>query len=427
MQNSIDELVNSIEDRGKRMLVDQVQLQLRMFITDLDEIYNLTKTLLKHYDVGNFGEIADTMRKIPNNKNLEAVKPIFEKELSPEVCKCFTEISNYSNVELYKKFNTLLEKSNSYSVRCLSQVAEFSSEETTEKVLDFLIKNADKKVDHYALGIYYFCNRNAVQIVQKLVHKYDGLLEFLNDYSEDINDKIAMGVQNVADMEHNYFIKAAKILNNPAAAKAIEDEIIKGETLVEALIKLNLHSDEETTLHVLNGLKELRSDTYLHYQILIAQEVDPEKVREASDVFVKYKDYFDDFVRVISYSTIALDKLNYKDMLDDEVYESVRDSKNPGRLIKRVLTQGYKSLMKYEFKHQEMEIVLDTIDLIHEVHKKREKNQLCRIVNGFYQELDRAVNQGNDYNSRLKMLKEYCNDVQKQMRDNVDELMVITQ
>lgn len=64
--------------------------------------------------------------------------------------------------------------------------------------------------------------------------------------------------------------------------------------------------------------------------------------------------------------------------------------------------------------------------LVYKIHQNKSMYDQGQILVGFYEELNRAVSQGNNLDEKVKMLRQYCDEVEEQMKDNAEELMVVT-
>lgn len=81
--------------------------------------------------------------------------------------------------------------------------------------------------------------------------------------------------------------------------------------------------------------------------------------------------------------------------------------------------------LKTHIGDDELEYIVHTVDLITEIHRKRGPGHYKMILDGYFAELNRAISQGNDDEEKVEMLKQYCEDVEKQIRENASDLMVM--
>lgn len=74
---------------------------------------------------------------------------------------------------------------------------------------------------------------------------------------------------------------------------------------------------------------------------------------------------------------------------------------------------------------KEFDVVRSTYTFIEGIHREREIGAKEVIGDYFFEELTRAYNQGNDVDSKLGYLHQFCKEVKQRMMDNASDLMVI--
>lgn len=116
------------------------------------------------------------------------------------------------------------------------------------------------------------------------------------------------------------------------------------------------------------------------------------------------------------------------ELLEDYVQSAIKNSSNPRGVVRNILRKNYKSprlQAKYDLEYEELTNVVNTWELVENIHKDRSKFDRIRIENTFYWELRRSMAQANDHKGKIRMLRQYCKEVRDLMQNNVDELMFI--
>lgn len=113
------------------------------------------------------------------------------------------------------------------------------------------------------------------------------------------------------------------------------------------------------------------------------------------------------------------------DLASDKACEAVKASKNPEKMITDILKGEYYAISgwfpNYEDHYEALSEAISTLDQVLEVHKNRDKDDRKRIIIGFYDQLQRAIEENG-----IEIIKQYCSEVRQKVRDNALELMVIT-
>lgn len=120
-------------------------------------------------------------------------------------------------------------------------------------------------------------------------------------------------------------------------------------------------------------------------------------------------------IDAVSTSKLPILSTNDKALLDDYFRNPVKRW-----TLEKIQDEDFKENIRDEWKY-----ILRARRLVSEIHKKREPMDKGKILDGFYQELNRAIAQGNNYQEKVEMLMGYCNEVEQQMIDRADELMVM--
>lgn len=114
---------------------------------------------------------------------------------------------------------------------------------------------------------------------------------------------------------------------------------------------------------------------------------------------------------------------DYFEVYRDDVYEEIKESKDRVELFNRILKNDYSSIRKAlgdEFSRDEMDYVVKARDFVKQIHKQRLYPESKTIMEGFYSELKRAIDQDG---SRVENLKQYCKEVIDKIGQEANELM----
>lgn len=119
----------------------------------------------------------------------------------------------------------------------------------------------------------------------------------------------------------------------------------------------------------------------------------------------------------------------YDALLSDDVYQRLQ--KDP-EYIHSIADNEYASFIRIlddemiaEMPEGYLESAKKTLNLVMDVHRQRNLEQKMDLREGFLEEMKRAISQGKDCKSRIRYFREYCREVQDQMRENIDELLVM--
>lgn len=124
-----------------------------------------------------------------------------------------------------------------------------------------------------------------------------------------------------------------------------------------------------------------------------------------------------------------LEEHHYLELIKDKAYKEISISGNPKKAIETILARDYASIQKeisVELSYRDLDLVKGVLDFIKEVHKERSDKAHKKIYDGFYRELNRAISQSKSYDKQVQNVRTYCREVQIKMKENIEDLMVIT-
>lgn len=116
-------------------------------------------------------------------------------------------------------------------------------------------------------------------------------------------------------------------------------------------------------------------------------------------------------------------------LLKDDVYEAVQKDPN---IIVKYLCDKY-GILRTRIKDQEfandisfgdMDLIDETYSLVESIHGERKKFYV-ELREGFYKELNRAIDQGRNFKSKSRNVRRYCNEVQSKIKQRAEELMFV--
>lgn len=170
----------------------------------------------------------------------------------------------------------------------------------------------------------------------------------------------------------------------------------------------------------------------------IGKKFDPEnakKVTETLAAFAKRKKY-DQSLRLIeqyhdnNFSALYVmlkAEVNLDALETDQAYEAVKKSKNPLATMKRIVSDEYDEVRMFNenLRYKDMDLIIETLDFVDKIHRERGSHDLAIIHMSFYGELERAMQQVDDYDKQCKNLRQFCYEVKRKIRANAAELMVV--
>lgn len=119
-------------------------------------------------------------------------------------------------------------------------------------------------------------------------------------------------------------------------------------------------------------------------------------------------------------------EVDFEELLSDKGYDEVK--KNG---LKSVALKHYSLIRKNVREHSvlaklsypDMDSISKAYNAVMAVHRERKTRDRNEITEGFFAEMNRAISQGTDTESKIQMLKTYGRDVQDKMKTNAGELM----
>lgn len=195
-------------------------------------------------------------------------------------------------------------------------------------------------------------------------------------------------------------------------------------TIAESIRQTDLNKTEWDILDFLEVYKEdtkhVQSTLWKAYNFGISEGKVANKVFK---IAIKYKD--NNFNKILP--KLHLDyEICLDEFLTDRAFNAIKEDPD---FINALINKKYVSclnLISYKFEYDEMDIAIDTHNFIENFHRNRTIGQRMQIKNSFFDELNRAVEQGYNHKEKVEMMEIYCKEVKEQMLKRADEIMVVT-
>lgn len=144
-------------------------------------------------------------------------------------------------------------------------------------------------------------------------------------------------------------------------------------------------------------------------------------------IFNKYNKYS----KIIDKAITDWFSINVSELLHKNAYDYIERSIDKGAAIRKLIKTDYISIrssiddaiVSEELDYKDLDRMVSVENFIHEVHKRRDPDSLGKVHLGYYEELNRAVDQGRNLKEKIRYFRRYLNEVEQQMQDNVGELM----
>lgn len=272
-----------------------------------------------------------------------------------------------------------------------------------------------------------------VEAMLKFFHRANGVgynkeaMKFCQNYQDTDLDYMTCEFNMEAERKSECtkdFERGLRILNEEGMPELIKSKQFKWYEQYLGLVTLTAANtfDKEAVEEVIELLPNCECFVRVYNVINQSLHHYPDKTKKISKVLNKFGDK-EEIVDFLS------DPENYKvldELLTERAYKEI--SKNPRNLykVRNYDTGGLDREWRDSIPYTTLEVIDRTSKMVMSIHKDRKDKQRFTIVEGFYTELNRAANQRDDMKGKIKNITQYCVEVQTQMRDNIDELMVVT-
>lgn len=193
--------------------------------------------------------------------------------------------------------------------------------------------------------------------------------------------------------------------------------------------------DEGLQNKVCTLLKRTKDDSQNYIYLAMHKMTEEyDKFKLVVRIFDKYKkcDYqgIAKYIDSLTRESFSLNDL--KEFLTKRAYRVLSKSRNVIKDMSNIHTNYGSSAVnikerqvKNACSYSDFDLIKSTEELVKAVHERRDEDDYHKIMKGFYSELNRAIRQSTDFKGKIRNLRQYCNEVQKQMKDNAEELMVM--
>lgn len=321
---------------------------------------------------------------------------------------CVSMVFNHGQGALYKAANILHKHDVVMPIRSLA--AKFKKT-GLNSALEFL--NSDKVgIPEYAefLAKFPINKSKDLDFFVKAFSKYDILAQY--------EDKKAV-LKSIKEMgrriDEDVRIKACGLFEKKEIAELFKKEQNAAVKVIDTYLDKPIQGLALSMARVC-----LKYDDSMHAARLVYSNRQSNHVQNLVNLLDKYSN-----VNVIS-EIKDVDKIDYTEILSDKAYRAI--SKNP-KLIKEILYGNYSSYtmhIRLNCGYKELKLVKKTHNLVLDIHEGRTYPDRQKIEENFFDELNRALSQADDYKGKVRNLRRYCHEVRQLMKDNADELMVIT-
>lgn len=213
-----------------------------------------------------------------------------------------------------------------------------------------------------------------------------------------------------------------RILNALGDKKSVNECIINTvyyqsvESAVETSKTLEIYKNDKNIIQIL----EIGLEKYFEYEGKIEQS----DYMTFIHVLNRYSD--NNYIKLCKIFIELFEEneeMDLEELLVDENYDRIKSSEDPKILFRNILMNQYTEIRKniHNIGFDDVRLVRKTLDLVMAIHTDRDVKQKNDIKNGFFDELKRAMAQGD----RIRYLRRYCDEVQEQMKNNVEDLMVV--
>lgn len=255
-----------------------------------------------------------------------------------------------------------------------------------------------------------------------VVHRFNetGVRQFLFKHDKDTCSSVASIIWFMPEKE--FIDRTLDILEK------FEAERTYG--IARAIQEVSKFSDRDSLSKTLEVFERFDCNDNLELLIKKVAEKKPSKYKSArvAEVLLKYEDnHYDDVYEAILLGGVDIPIC--EELLTDRAYNGIK--KDP-QFVHQIARRKYWTIgnklgeFSSKLTYKDLDVGMDTYFLVKYVHENKGEDSLFKILNGYIDEMKRAVNQGTDFESKKKMYFEYCREVKNQIKERADELMVVT-
>lgn len=358
--------------------------------------------------------------------HINRYKDLMRMHKEPEVIEdCVRKVAKYYSAEELDKLLYILQKENIEPIAdCLIEITGVNPELRKNALRFFKEKRWARSINDIADQVkdeYHSKSFNIVIQLMSYYHNYFGAIEQYEN-TKPLVSAMRMIKNSQGITRHcNYYNREIREILDP----------YNDSLLIYNIFTINLFKSEDAAVKVANGLTRYNAREARKYSSILrwAAENGKDCIAEMVDAFEKY----DLQVLHQAFVDCNLDETNFEELLTDKAANAVKKSRNPLAMIKRIMTTDYTLIREMlcsrtlgqELSYDDLDLISNSLDLVKKIHKERDNENYEKVIKGYFSELNRAIHQGHDFKSYVRNIQIYCSDVEKQMRDNAQELMVV--
>lgn len=309
----------------------------------------------------------------------------------------------------------------------------------------FLEKFVDPTLPTAAL---YYVAKNKPDLLDKSLKTLEGITDTV----------VIKSVESLADMDQlekvlNIYDKHTKDIRLGNLAEALVktkeycvfDRILESEEenydlysidrVYHTISVIAEYGDEITISSFMDTVEKVKEHTHFNQMIDTIINYSHNK-RSKSDienyvaVVGRYSDYFKEMNKLFE----TIKETDFAELLVKRNYQAIVKSDNPIALIEKLLTSNHSmyrgEILDIEFReeanYEDLDILRKSYKTVMEIHSERKNKQRMDIIAGYYEQLNRAISQGNNLQNKRKYFRRYCAEVSRKIIENASDLMVIT-
>lgn len=275
--------------------------------------------------------------------------------------------------------------------------------------------------------------------IAKFFDNNTDMFEIFNDNTFDYDKEYTLKLYKLLNKEKDEVLDISDIIRRKNKEKEIIDYLltVPKEVVGEATALLGYlvdHKSGKDFVNTLEMLKLYHNKSFFGVGYVVNRTATlshDDSYRKIIQIYDRYHDNKHSNItkaimglgRDLGYEKLDFDNLDQ--LLSARAYNEIKKTKNPTNLIKKIISKYYGEahhIMDPEIGFSDLDLVRETLDFVLNVHNNRTVQQRNQIEEGFYDELQRAMDQGD----KSYMLRQYCIEVKNRIKENVGDLMVVT-
>lgn len=340
------------------------------------------------------------------------------------ICECLENTMALKDDEMLSEISKFLRKNKTHgdieAMCCAINGITANAKEIIEDFMQFLKKHEKAEFIGHTVG-------NLAQIAGFLDNeKTLEIMEFLETKEKMYDSSLCIGKGGFFENKKEMTLKFYDFLKKYTDTKGIDHIAF----CISALAGLT--RDIETTNKVMSFFErniDKRGIGYAGYAIGTIAFHSKDDALNALHLFEKYLGFDSELCR----NDMHIGGFYLEELITGRAFDSLDKAENPNALMELIIRNDYSfirlSIEDEDFNKKigmkELELIEKTRKYIREMHKDRIKTYEFVLDAGFYEELNRAISQGDDFDSKSKYVRRYCREVVEKMNENILDLMVV--